>query len=283
MNSILSTAPSMVLYIVVINATCIPRKLWKTLPVVHMSSTLGVLSIIARAHVIVRLSALFAFSSFMYSGWVFVNRVVVSMTLTLRVSYSLLTLVRSFLWWWFVLSRRVIRVAAEQVRKTYSFIVARTTADLTDSLVRVEMLTRLMTVALTSMKAGLVTSRLNAGRVSVSTWLHVVWPLAWVALVAVGLDDRGLGARIRISQSTRVGVHVVLKSRKCGGELNGVLSTLYDDAPGKLSGGAHGSTFTPRIEPLFRRGQSYTPLLEPLFKRGQSNPPAYTMLFACAV
>lgn len=47
-----------------------------------------------------------------------VNNLSFSVTLTFNVSYSLLMFVRKFLCWWFVFSRRVIRVAAEQVKKT---------------------------------------------------------------------------------------------------------------------------------------------------------------------
>lgn len=61
-------------------------------------------------------------------------------------------------------------MAAEQVRKIYSLMVVRTTAELTERFLSVALLTRLMTVALTSIKAGLVTSRLKAGNVSVTTW-----------------------------------------------------------------------------------------------------------------
>lgn len=86
MNSILSIVPTMVLSIVVTRATCIPRNLWKTLPVVHISSTLGVFSITVCAQVIVRLKMVFRLFSVWYSGLVLVNRLRSSMTLTFKVS-----------------------------------------------------------------------------------------------------------------------------------------------------------------------------------------------------
>lgn len=123
-----------------------------------------------------------------------------------------------------------------------------------------------MTVALTRTKAGLVTSRLKAGRVSVTTWWPAEWVLAGLTSMPAPVLVRGALKLLWCAALLESAVPVLE-------ELTGMsICTLCSIVPCKYSPRVWNATFRSLIKPLLARGQSSGPLLEPLLKRGQSTP-----------